>query len=135
MKYALLVYHGSGSFAELLADDRRTLHDPELYRTIDLGSTRVLAHYRLRAPGLTTAIRQVGDEIIRSEGPAIEAGETLRALFLLEGEDAEAVLDLAARLPAVRLGGVVEVWPLIEPEGHRGRRHGFRRRVRHDRTD
>ena len=135
MKYALLVYHGSDSFAELLEDDRRTLHDPELYRTIESGSTRVLAHYRLRPPGLATAIRQVGDEIIRSEGPASEAGETLRALFLLEGDDAEAVLALAARLPAVRLGGVVEVWPLIEPKGHRGRRHGLRGRARRGHSD
>jgi hypothetical protein len=113
----------------------RALHDPEPYRTIESGSARVLAHYRLRAPGLTTAIRLVDDEIIRSEGPAVEAGEKLRALFLIEGDDAEAVLDFAAQLPAVRLGGVVEVWPLIEPDGHRGRRRGHRRRAHRDHAD
>jgi hypothetical protein len=43
--------------------------------------------------------------------------------------DTDAVLDLATSLPAVRIGGNVEVWPLIEldgdtrgPTGHRG--HG-----------
>ncbi len=41
--------------------------------------------------------------------------EALRALYLLESDDPAAVVDLAARLPAVHMGGTVEVWPLIEP--------------------
>lgn len=44
--------------------------------------------------------------------------EALRALFLLESDDVEAVLRLAGELPAIHLGGSVEVWPLIEPAPH-----------------
>jgi len=35
------------------------------------------------------------------------------------GDDPDAVLDLGARLPAIRLGATVEVWPLIETRGRR----------------
>jgi hypothetical protein len=40
--------------------------------------------------------------------------ETLRALFLIDSEQEETVLEIAGQLPAVRAGATVEVWPLIE---------------------
>jgi hypothetical protein len=76
----------------------------------------VLAHYRLRPPEQTTTIRRVEDEIARTQGPSGAAREeTLRALYLLESDDPDAVLELASRLPAVRIGATAEIWPLIEP--------------------
>ena len=110
MKYALLVYGAR----ETLGGGGRAVHDPAVYVALDTGTARVLAHYRLRAAARTTTIRLAGNTPTRSIGPAADHDETLRALFLIESEQDEPVLEIACQLPAVRLGATVEVWPLIE---------------------
>jgi hypothetical protein len=110
MKYALLVY----GERETLSSASRAVHDPATYLAIDTGPARLLAHYRLRAPERTTTIRLTGNNPTRSTGPAAEHHETLSALFLIESEHEDTVLEIASQLPAVRLGATVEIWPLIE---------------------
>jgi hypothetical protein len=110
MKYALLVYGAR----ETLGGASRAVHDPAAYLGLDTGTARLLAHYRLRAPERTTTIRLSGNTPTRSTGPAAKRHETPCALFLIEGEQEETVLEVASRLPAVGLGATVEVWPLIE---------------------
>jgi hypothetical protein len=129
MKYALLGYNTEGSLDGLAAEEKRALH--RAHRTLHddvqaaaSSSVRVIAHYRVRAARETTTVRLAGAEVVRSEGPSAEASDALRALYLLESEDPDAVIDLAARLPAVRMGGTVEVWPLIEPAHDARGRHG-----------
>jgi hypothetical protein len=120
MKYALLGYDTDGSLDGLPPEEKRILHGAHRslhddVQTAASPAVAVIAHYRLRPPRHTTTVRLTGDEIVASEGPSAEVSETLRAIYLLESDDPDAVLDLAARLPAVRVGGTVEVWPLIEP--------------------
>ena len=126
MKYALLVYGAR----ETLDGERRAVHDPATYRALDTGTARLLAHYRLRAPERTTTIRLSGANVTRSTGPAAERHETLCALFLIESQQEETVLEIASRLPAVRLGATVEVWPLIETAAN----HDDRPESRHPRA-
>ena len=118
MKYALLVYGAR----ETLGGER-AVHDPAAYQEVDSGTTRLLAHYRMRAPERTTTIRLSGNSPTRSTGPALERRETLCAFFLIEGEQEETVLEVASRLPAVGLGATVEVWPLIETAASPESRH------------
>jgi hypothetical protein len=44
----------------------------------------------------------------------VDAKEHLGGYFLVEADDLDAALALAARIPAVRMGGAVEVRPLVE---------------------
>jgi hypothetical protein len=129
MRYALIGYDREGLLDDLAAEERRALHGAHraLHDDVQAAanpSVRVIAHYRFRPPRPTTTVRLAGDEIVKSEGPSAEASKALRALYLVESDDPDAVLDLAARLPAVRMGGTVEVWPLIEPNGHVRARRG-----------
>lgn len=119
MKYALLVY-GDESFDRLPAEQKRSrhaahraLHDE--HEASPSATAKVVAH-RFRPPEQTTTIRLAGDEITRTHGPSGIAAVAPRALYLLESDDPAAVLDLAARLPAVRIGATAEIWPLIEPK-------------------
>jgi hypothetical protein len=123
MKYALLVY----GVRETLGGESRAVHDPAAYRALDTGTARLLAHYRLRAPERTTTIRVSGGNPTRSSGPATEHREKLCALFLIEREQEEPVLEIAGQLPAVRLGAIVEVWPLVETAGSHEHRPQSRR--------
>jgi hypothetical protein len=129
MKYAVLGYDTERALDALPGEDKRALHGSHRALHGDAqaaadSSVRMLAHYRVRPPQQTTTVRLAGDEIVTSEGLAAAASEALRALYLLESDDPDAVLDLAARLPAVRMGGTVEIWPLIEPNGHGRDRRG-----------
>ena len=121
MKYALLGYDTEGSLDSLDADDKRALHRGHRALHDDFqaaagAAVRVIAHYRFRPARGTTTVRRADGEVVRTKGSASEKTEALRALYLVESDDSEAVLDLAASLPAVRMGGTVEVWPLIEPD-------------------
>jgi hypothetical protein len=119
VKYALFVY-GDESWDRLPAEERRRLHAAhrglhDEHQASSAAAVNVLGHYRLRPPAQTTTILRVGDEIAQTQGRSGSGREALRALDLLESDDADAVLDLASRLPALRIGGAAEIWPLIEP--------------------
>jgi hypothetical protein len=117
VKYALLGHDTEGSLDALPPEDKRALHRAHRklhddFQAEGTASVNLFAHYRFRPPQLTTTLRGAGDEVARTEGSSSEATEALRALYLLESDDPDAVLDLASKLPAVRMGGAVEVWPL-----------------------
>jgi hypothetical protein len=126
MHYALLVYIAPELLRVLSSEDKLSLHGEGQAATS--ASTSLVAHYRLRPPRTATTIRLNGDEIVKADGPSAEMREGLRAFYVLESDEPDAVLDFAGRLPAVRLGGTVEVWPLVEHEpGPTAReRHGHR---------
>ena len=129
MNYALLVYIAPESLRGLSEEDKLSLHGGAEATTPS--SANLVAHYRLRPPRTATTIHRDGDKIVKTDGPSAETQEGLRALYLLESDDADAVLDFASKLPAIRLGGTVEVWPLIEPGPQAQERHGHRWRGRH----
>jgi hypothetical protein len=111
MKYALLVYDRPGSWRELDTAQRKALHGEygELAE-----SPGLITHFRLRPRQTAATIRIQDDEIVKTEGPLDDTRERFFAIYLLENDDRDAVLELAARIPAARTGGAVEVWPLIE---------------------
>ncbi len=111
MKYALLVYDVPSSWHSLSTAQKHALHGE--YHAV-AASPGVIGHYRLRPPQITTTVRVEEDQIVRTEGPLADTREKLRALYLLESDDHDSVLELAARIPAARIGGAIEVWPLAE---------------------
>jgi hypothetical protein len=111
MKYALLVYDAPSSWHGLSTEQKRALHRE--YHAV-AASPGVIGHYRLRPRQVTTTVRVEEDQIVKTEGPLADTRESLRAFYLLESDDHDSVLELAARIPAARTGGAVEVWPLTE---------------------
>lgn len=111
MKYALLVYDVPSSWHSLSTEQKHALHGE--YHAV-AASPDVIAHYRLRPPQLTTTVRVEDDQIVKTEGPVADTKENLRAFYLLESDDHDSVLELAAQIPAARMGGAIEVWVLAE---------------------
>jgi hypothetical protein len=106
MKYALLVYDAPSSWHSLSAEQKHGLHDE--YHAV-AASPGIIGHYRLGPPKNSTTVRVEEDRILKTAGPRAETRETFRALYLLESDDHDSVLELAARIPAARTGGAVEV--------------------------
>ena len=119
MKYALLGYDLDGTLDQLARDSKRALHRQHAglgeHAPINPGVT-ILAHYRFRPSPLATVRHDANTGTpIRVDGAASETSATLRALYILDSDDPDAVVQLAERLPATLQGATVEIWALTEP--------------------
>ena len=119
MKYALLGYDLDGTLDQLPGDSKRTLHRRHAglgeHAPINPGVT-ILAHYRFRPSPLATIRHDANTgTAIQVDGAASETSATLRALYILDSDDPDAVIQLAEQLPATLQGATVEIWPLTEP--------------------
>jgi hypothetical protein len=59
-------------------------------------------------------VRVQGGKTLLSDGPFVEAKEHLGGFILVEADELDAALEIAARIPAARLGGAIEVRPVVE---------------------
>jgi hypothetical protein len=61
-----------------------------------------------------TSVRERGGETQITDGPFAETKEILGGFYLIDVEDIDSALEFASKVPAARLGGSVEVRPLVE---------------------
>jgi hypothetical protein len=69
---------------------------------------------QLQEASTATTVRVDGGRTLTTDGPFPETKEALGGYYLLEADDLDQAIELAARIPAARLGGAVEVRPLVE---------------------
>jgi hypothetical protein len=65
-------------------------------------------------PETATTVRVQDDKTLTTDGPFVAVKEALGGYLFYEAEDLDAAIELAARIPAARMGGAVEVRPLKE---------------------
>ena len=51
---------------------------------------------------------------LTTDGPFAEIKEAIGGYCFLEADDLDAAIELAARIPAARMGGAIEVRPIVE---------------------
>jgi hypothetical protein len=71
----------------------------------------------MQPPETATTVRVDNGKTLTTDGPFVAVKEALGGYFFLEADDLDAAIDLAARVPAARMGGAVEVRPLAEGWG------------------
>jgi hypothetical protein len=59
-------------------------------------------------------VRVRDGETLLTDGPFVDAKEHLGGYCLVEADDLDGALEIAARIPAARMGGAIEVRPLVE---------------------
>jgi hypothetical protein len=111
MKYAMLIYPKPGS-EEALGEDERTSVSAEYLALRD--DPRCVGGAHLQPAEMATTVRAGGGENLITDGPFADAKEVLVGYYVLDAPDLDAALEFAGRIPAVRLGGAVEVRPLVE---------------------
>jgi hypothetical protein len=113
VRYALLIYSDEARdrYERLPESEQRSIM-AEYFAISELPSTYSGAQLQ---PGTTaTTVRVADGETLMTDGPYAETKEILGGFFLVEADDLDAALEIAARIPAARLGGAVEVRPLVE---------------------
>ncbi len=78
------------------------------------GEPGVLAGAQLHPVETATTVRVKDGRALTTDGPFAETKEALGGYYLLEAPDLDVAIALAARIPAARLGGAVEVRPVVE---------------------
>ena len=113
MKYALLIYAGSAlETAEQMSEqDQRSMIGE--YRAL-MEEPGVLGSAQLQPPESATTVRVEDGQMLTTDGPFADTKEILGGLYLFEAENLDRALDVAARIPAARMGGAVEVRPIVE---------------------
>ena len=111
MQYALLIYAEPG-YLEALPDAEREAANAEYLALTD--DARCVGSARLQSAEMATSVRVVGGRTLMTDGPFADTKEVLGGLCLLEAANLDEVLELAARIPAARLGGAVEVRPVMQ---------------------
>jgi len=111
MKYALLIYPKPGSHEELGDDEYKSVSAEYLAFRDD---PRCLGGGHLQPVETATTVRSGGGQNLITDGPYADAKEVLGGYYVFEASDLDEVLEVAQRIPAVRLGGGVEVRPLVE---------------------
>jgi hypothetical protein len=111
MKYALLIYPKPGSH-EALGEDESKSVTAEYWAFRE--DSRCLGGGHLQPVETATTVRYGGDESLIIDGPYADTKEVLGGYFVFDASNLDEVLEVAQRIPAVRLGGAVEIRPLIE---------------------
>jgi hypothetical protein len=68
----------------------------------------------LDSPEMATTVRVEDGNTLTTDGPFVAVKEALGGYLVYEAENVDAAIELAARIPASRLGGAVEVRPIKE---------------------
>ena len=69
---------------------------------------------QLQPPETATTVRVEDGKTLTTDGPFVAIKEALGGYFVLEADDLDAAIELASRVPAARMGGAVEVRPVVE---------------------
>jgi hypothetical protein len=74
-------------------------------------------HYRaggqLQPTSTSTTVREKNGKLISTDGPFAETKEQLGGYHLIECNDLDEALSIAGRIPTLRVGGAVEVRPVM----------------------
>ncbi|MEX2194010.1 MAG: YciI family protein [Thermoleophilaceae bacterium] len=118
MKYMLLIHQGSAptpygadEWARLSEDEQNAVSSA--YMAIN-ETPGVSPGVQMQPPETATTVRVEDGRTLTTDGPFVAIKEALGGYCFFEADDLDAAIELAARVPAARMGGAVEVRPIVE---------------------
>lgn len=115
MKYLLLIYSNEKGWTEgdrekCLAESTQLIHDLQAKK-------QYLDAAPLHPVAMATSVRVRDGKRLLTDGPFAETHEQLGGFFLIEADDLDEAIDIAARIPSARKG-TVEVRPVRDLPVH-----------------
>jgi len=115
VKYMLLIHQGdtplpgSPEWERVSADEQRAI--PADYQAVNQ-TPGVTPGVWMQSPESATTVRVENGKTLTTDGPFVAVKEALGGYLFFEADDLDAAIELAALIPAARLGGAVEIRPL-----------------------
>jgi hypothetical protein len=114
MRYIMLIYHDEQALSETA---REQCYGESIRLTEELNASgNYLAAAPLHPTSTATSLRVREGRRLVTDGPFAETREQLGGYFLIEAQDLDEAMGIAARIPAARWG-TIEIRPLVELEG------------------
>ena len=112
MKYMLLIYanNARATFDYLSEEEQQGVMGEYLAISQSPG---VYGGAQLQPTTTATTVRVEDGKTLTTDGPFAETKEALGGFYLLDADDLDHALEIAARIPAARMGGSVEVRPVV----------------------
>ena len=113
MQYLLQMYSGDAiAEYEKLSEDEQTRVLGEYYAISE--TPGVIGGDQLQPAETATTVRVEDGKTLTTDGPFVDTKEVLGGYYLYEADDLDAAIELASRIPAARMGGAIEVRPVVE---------------------
>jgi hypothetical protein len=117
MKYMLLIHQGdtplpgSPEWDRLSPEEQNAVYSD--YQAVNQ-TPGVTPGLWLQPPEAATTVRVEDGNTLVTDGPFVAVKEALGGYLVFEADDLDAAIGLASRIPAARMGGAVEVRPIVE---------------------
>jgi hypothetical protein len=112
VKYALFIYQGAAGeeyWRGLSEEEQEAMRSG--YQALGQ-EPGIFGSEQLHPAETAKTVRVEDGKTLTTDAPA--SNDTIGGFFLLEAEDIDHALEVAARIPAARLGGAVEVRQIVE---------------------
>ncbi len=112
MKYLCLIYQNESDVQKLPKAELQQIHgDYEAFTDEMRKSGSLLGNNGLLPTRSATTVRVRSGKVMTTDGPFAETKEQLGGYFLIEAQDLQAAIAIAAKIPSARFGSI-EVRPV-----------------------
>jgi hypothetical protein len=110
MKYVMLIYQGTAQErqAALAEEEQKKVYAD--YQAIN-ETPGVTSGPPMGLPQNATTVRVEGGKTLTTDGPFVGMKEAVGGFLVLDANNLDAAIELAARIPAARYGGAIEIRP------------------------
>jgi hypothetical protein len=118
MKYALLIHQGTTpvpgteGWEKLSEDDQKAVYGA--YQEVNQTPGVTPNDFQLDSPETATTVRVDDDKTLTTDGPFVSVKEAIGGWLTYEADDLDAAIELASKIPAARMGGAIEIRPIVE---------------------
>jgi hypothetical protein len=114
----LLIHQGAtptpqdpDAWAQLSEEERQAVYAD--YKAIN-ETIGVTSGVQMGPPEAATTVQVQDGKTLTTDGPFVEMKEALGGYLFFDADDLDAAIELASRIPAARMGGAIEVRPVVE---------------------
>jgi hypothetical protein len=118
MKYMLLIQQGDSptpddqeAWGKLSEEEQKQVYAG--YQALNETPGVTPASERLQPPETATTVRVQDEKTLTTDGPFVSVKEALGGWLFLEADDLDAAIEIASKIPAARMGGAIEIRPLV----------------------
>ena len=117
MKYMLLIHQGTTplpgtpEWDALSQDEQGQVY--AAYKALN-ETPGVTPGEQMEDPGNATTVRVEDGRTLTTDGPFVTVKEALGGWLVYEADDLDAAIELASKIPAARMGGGIEIRPIVE---------------------
>jgi hypothetical protein len=108
----LLIYAHDSQWDNRTEEERAAI--TQEYMAIAMDESVTVHSAQLQPVDTATTVKVQNGSTLTTDGPFVETKEELGGYYLVDVPDLDAAIEVAAKLPAARTGGAIEVRPVVE---------------------